>query len=283
MPLLTIARLTLHEAARKRLVLAVFILSALVMGFTAWGLSRLPASTGNNGQPLSHTETVLGEATFVILLAWMFSVVLAVGAAFLAAPTIAADVESGVVLAELPRPIRRADLLLGKWLGLATLVTAYAVVAGEAELYVIDAVIGYLPPHPILAVAYLIGQALVLLTVALLCSTRLSPMTGGIIAIVLYGIAWIAGFVAAAGSVFHNHGLQTAGAAIGLVVPTDTLWRGAVYNLEPAAILALSDGFQRQGPFFVPLPPTTANLIWVLCWTIAILALAVYSFNRRDL
>jgi ABC-type transport system involved in multi-copper enzyme maturation permease subunit len=213
----------------------------------------------------------------------MFSVVLAVGAAFLGAPAIAADVESGIVLAELPRPIRRADLILGKWLGLAALVVCYALVAGEAELYVIDAVLGYLPPHPFLAVCYLIGQALVLLTLAILCSTRLSPITGGIIAIVLFGLSWIAGLLGVLGSTFHSQGLQTAGTVFGLILPTDSLWRGAAYNLEPAALLALSNGFAREGPFYVPLPPTTATMIWILVWSAGALALAIHSFNRRDL
>ncbi|HWE63044.1 MAG TPA: ABC transporter permease subunit [Chloroflexota bacterium] len=283
MPLLIIARLTLHEAVRKRLVLAVFVLTVLAIAFTGWGLARFATVTDNQGQPLAHSELILSEATFVILLAWMFSVVLAAGAAFLAAPAVAGDIESGLVQAMLPRPIRRSDLLLGKWLGFTILLVAYAGVTGGATFAVINMVTGYLPPHPALAIAYLVGQSIILLTLSLLCSTRLPPMTGGIVAIVLFGMAWIAGIVTVLGTTFHNQAITTAGTAVGLVLPTDSLWRGAVYSLEPAVVLALRTGVERQGPFYVPLAPTPANLLWALFWALAVLALATFSFRSRDL
>ena len=53
---------------------------------------------------------------------FMFSFVLALGAAFVGAPSIHNDVESGVMLAILPRPVRRSEVVLGKWLGLALLI-----------------------------------------------------------------------------------------------------------------------------------------------------------------
>ena len=63
----------------------------------------------------------------------MFSFVLAMTAAFLGAPAIAADLESGVAQAMLARPIRRADLVVGRWLGLAAVVVAYAVAVRAAR------------------------------------------------------------------------------------------------------------------------------------------------------
>lgn len=283
MPLLIIARLTLHEAARRRLVLAVFLLTALIVSFTAWGFSRIPTLTDSGGHPLAAAERTVSEVSLLILIAWMFSVVLAMGAAFLAAPAIAGDIESGLVLAMLPRPIRRGDLLLGKWLGLAALLMAYTAAAAALELGVIQLVCGYAPPHALAAVCCLIGESLVVLSLAMLASTRLASITGGTVVIVLFGISWIAGVVATLGVAFDNRTLTTVGTAIGLVVPTDSLWRGAVYNLEPAAMAALASGFARQGPFFVTGPPSIANLLWALGWMIAVLAVAVWSFGRRDL
>ena len=117
MPLLIIARLTLREAARRRLLLAVVLLTLLVVGLTGWGFSTTSSGSAN-GQQLTRSEILTTDATVLILIAYMFSVVLALGAAFLAAPSVAADIESGLLLAILPRPIRRSDVLLGKWLGL---------------------------------------------------------------------------------------------------------------------------------------------------------------------
>ena len=113
MPLLVIARLTLREAARRRLLHAVAILTVLVIGLTGWGISRITTFHDSNGQPLPHSEVMATTAGLVILLAYMFSFVLAIGAAFLAAPAIAGDVDSGLVLALLPRPLRRSEFVAG--------------------------------------------------------------------------------------------------------------------------------------------------------------------------
>ena len=79
----------------------------------------------------------------------------------------------------LARPIRRADLVLGRWLGLVVVVAVYAVASGLLEIAAIGFVTGYAPPHPWLAVAYLAAQAVVLLTFALLLSTRLPSIAAG--------------------------------------------------------------------------------------------------------
>ena len=283
-PLLIIARLTLREAARRRLLLAVAILTIIVVGLTGWGFSKLATVPDASGQLPSAAELRISAAGFVILIAYMFSVVLAAGAAFLAAPAIAADVENGLLLAILPRPLRRSDLVLGRWLGLVILVVAYTATAAALEFTAVRLTTGYTPPRPVEAVACLAGQSIVLLTLALLASSRLAPITGGIIALVLFGLAWIAGIVEALGLTFHNSGLSNGGAVFGLLLPTDGLWRGAVYNLEPAVMAAIGGEWARGGnPFAVTEPPTTAYLVWVVGWIAAALGLAIFSFGRRDL
>ncbi len=221
-------------------------------------------------------------AGLVIVVAYMFSFVLAVGAAFLAAPAIAADVESGLVLALLPRPIRRSDFVLGRWLGLAALLGSYAALASALELLAVRVTTGYVPPHAVLAVLFIVGEGLVVLTLALLLSTRLSPMTGGIIALVLFGVAWIAGFVQVIGSSFDNTGIVSSTTVVSLLLPSDGLWRGALYNLEPAALIAVSSGAGNT-PFAVTAPPTTPYIVWAVAWVAVILAFAVRRFSRRDL
>lgn len=283
MPLLTIARLTLREAARRRLLLAVAILTVLVIGLTGWGFSKLATLTDKSGRPFPHIDTVLNEAVFTLLVAYMFSFVLAVSAAFLAAPAIGADVESGLVLAMLPRPIRRSDFVLGKWLGLSTLLVLYTLCSCGCELLVIRAVTGYAPPHPVVAIFFLAGQGLVLLTLSLLASTRLAPMTCGIVAVILFGLAWFSGIVQTLGAAFNNAAITNSTTVISLLLPTDGLWRGAAYYLEPTAIVAMGSDLSRTTPFATLAPPTTPYLIWAVAWVLAILGLATWRFSRRDL
>lgn len=285
MTILTIARLTLKEASRRRLLLTVAILTAVMVVFTGWGFSRLMTVTCD-GQPCPPTEIKTATAFLLILVAYMFNVILAMGSVFIAAPSIAGEIETGLMLAILPRPIRRAEIVLGKWLGLSILIVAYTVITGVLEFLAIKLVTDYSPPHPIEALAYLAGEGILLLTLALLISTRLAPMAGGVIAVVVFGMAWIAGIAESIGIAFQNTVLVNAGVVMSLLLPTDALWRGTIYYLEPIAFLAVGSQAGRAmsgNPFFVSGPPPIAYIAWAGGWIIVVLGLAVLSFNKRDL
>ena len=118
MPLLTIALLTLRETIRRKVLLAAVIFTPLIVAASGWGFAKMGGLTDSSGQREAASVIALNEAIFVILLGFMFSVVLALGATFLAAASISGDVESGLFLSILPRPIRRAEIVLGKWLGI---------------------------------------------------------------------------------------------------------------------------------------------------------------------
>src|SRR5256885_12345305 len=111
---LTTAQLTILEASRRKLLLALGVLTILVIVLSSWGFSRLPTMNG-----VTPAEVRVAASQLTILVAFMFSGVLALGATLVAAPSIASDIESGIALAILPRPIRRSEVLIGKWLGLA--------------------------------------------------------------------------------------------------------------------------------------------------------------------
>ena len=75
-------------------------------------------------------EIRIGVSQVLILIAFMFSFVLAMTAAFIGAPAIGGELESGVAQAILARPLRRSDVLLGRWLGSAVVVVGYTVASG---------------------------------------------------------------------------------------------------------------------------------------------------------
>lgn len=287
MAVLTIARLTLREVSRRRLLLAVALLTIALAALSDWGFHRLlDLCHEGPGQSCSPAELKVIAATLLILLGFMFSFILALGAAFVAAPSISNDVESGIVLAMLPRPIRRSDVVLGKWLGLAILLALYAGIACSLEFVLAGFTMNYVPPHPVTAITFLVGEAIVVLTLTLLASTRLPSMTGGIIVLILFGMAWMGGIVGSIGAAFHSSAIENVGTISSLLMPTDGLWRGAIYNLEPVALVALGNAGPRAArgnPFFVSAPPTTAYLLWSVGWAVVMLGLAAWSFRRREL
>jgi ABC-type transport system involved in multi-copper enzyme maturation permease subunit len=282
---LVIARITLQEAARRRLILAIFLLTIVVVALTGFGFARLNTLTCD-GAPCPSLEIRLVAAILLILVVYMFDSVIAVGSSFVASPAVASDIESGVLQAVLPRPIRRADVILGKWLGLAALIAVYAAFAYFLQFAAVWLAVRYLPPQPVAAVLFITGQGVVLMTLTLLFSTRLSPITGGIIAVIVFGVAWLAGITQAVGVAFENAVLTNVGTVISLMLPTDALWRNAIFNLQPQVAASFADGtnpFLAGNPFFVASAPPFAYVLWAVGWTIAVLSLAIYSFNKRDL
>ena len=278
----TIARLSLLEALRRRLLWALIGLTVLLVVVTAWAFQRLLEAS-----PLPPDETTLAVSQLLILVAFMFSFVLAMTAVFIGSPAIAGDVESGEALAVLARPIRRADVVLGRWVGFGIVVVAYAVLAGLGEIGAVALTTGYLPPHPLLAAGYVALEGLVLLTLAVLLSTRLGVITGGAIAVVLYGINWVMGVVGAAGAILGNDAIRTAGTISRIVMPTDVAWRGAIASLEPPAALLSSLGRTSVifaiNPFYAAASPPLDQLAYTVVWIVVGLALAIVLFSRREL
>ena len=279
-----VARQVVNEAARRRLLLALLLLTLVVIALTVWGVSRI-ADLRDDGQPLSVAQQRTIVSQLLILVMFMFSWALSLAAVFIAAPAISGEIESGVALAILARPISRAEYVLGKWLGLVALVVAYGVGAAVVELVAVQAVSGYAPPHPLEFLGFVLGEGIVILTFALMLSTRLAGMVGGVIAAILFGIAWMGGIVGGLGAAFNNTTISNVGTLTKLILPTDGLWRGAVWSLEPSIVIAAQSQLgpaSAANPFFAAEPPPAAYIVWAIAWIAAMLALAIWSFRSRE-
>jgi len=191
-----------------------------------------------------------------------------------------------VLLAIVARPIRRADIVLGKWLGLSAIVLGYSLASGLLETAVVRWTTGYGPPDPLAASLYLGAQAIVLLTVALLFSTRLPAIAGGAVAVVLFGVSWMTGVLASVATALGLDEVASTMDATRFIVPLDGLWRGTIFALEPSAALVILSGggpdVQAQGPFHALSGPEPTFLLYVAIWLAVVLGVAVFSFSRRE-
>jgi hypothetical protein len=123
------------------------------------------------------------------------------------------------------------------------------------------------------------------LTLALAFSTRFAGMVGGVIAAIVFGIAWMGGIVGGVGAAFGNETITHVGTATKLILPTDGLWRGAVWSLEPAVVVAAQSTLgpaAAANPFFAAEPPPAAYVAWSILWIAAVLGVAIWSFRRRE-
>jgi ABC-type transport system involved in multi-copper enzyme maturation permease subunit len=280
-----IARLTVKELVRRRVVWVLAILTVISVALVGWGLDRIVGLARENGSDALEIE--IGVSQVLILIAFMFSFVLAMTAAFVGAPAIGGDLESGVAYAVLARPLRRADLLLGRWLGSAFVVAAYAGASGLLAIAVTAFVTGYWPPDPPLAVAFLVGEALVLLTLTLALGSVLPSIAAGAIAVVGFGLGWMAGVMAGVGVALGVAALTPIAEASRWLLPTDGLWRGVIYGLEPSLVALIAAGrapnLVNANPFYAATPPPLPFVIWSIVWMALVLGAATWWFDRRDL
>ncbi len=275
-----ISRLTLKELLRRRLVHALLGLTVVVLALTGWGFSKIP-HLHLGGQLLTAGEVQLASAQLLLLVMFMFSFVLALSCSFVAAPAIAGDLESGVAQALLARPVRRSQHLLGRWVGLVAGTAVYAVGSTTAIFLLVSWTTGYLPRQIGSAEAAVVAEGVCLLTFALVLSTRLSTITTAVISVMAFGTMWLGGVAGAFGQAFHNRAFADLGVVTHFLLPTDGMWRAAVFAIEPlssqaAARHGLGSTFQVSGG------PSPAYLAYVALWVGSVLVVAVLSFSRRE-
>jgi ABC-type transport system involved in multi-copper enzyme maturation permease subunit len=280
--ILIVARLTLAEAVRRRLLWSLVVLTIALVAATGWLFDKAAEMTAIEA---GLQQMVLSQ--LLIMAAFMFSFVLTMTAAFAAAPAIGPEIESGMLLAVLARPIRRSEVLLGRWLGLAFVVILYALAAGYLELAAVALLTGYLPVDPLAAPVWLALESLVLLTLALVIGTRITPVAAGSVAVVGFGLAWMVGIAGGIGDVLNVDALRAAGTAGRLMLPTDVFWRGAMYSLRPPdevlAIAGPTAEVYTVSPFFAGSPPPFAWLAWCAIWLAGTLAVGALLLRRREL
>jgi ABC-type transport system involved in multi-copper enzyme maturation permease subunit len=279
--IITIASLTMREAVRRRLVAAFAVISVLLVSLSGWGFYRLSHGTG-----LTSGESGLALPQAVVLFMFMFSFVVALSASAVASLSVSSEIDSGVLQAVVARPVRRSDVLLGKWLGLVGLLAAYTAIVSGLLVAVVYVTSGFVAPDPVASAAFVLAEGVVLLTLVLLLSTRLSALAAGVIGVALFGMGWLAGVAGSLGAAFNIRAMHTASEISQYLLPTDGLWHGAMHYLEPTSFLAqqFAQSPVSQGdPFLAVAGPSWSYLTWVAIWLVIVLILGLVSFERREL
>lgn len=278
-----IASLTFRETLRRRALLAAIVLT---LGFLAlYGYGSYYAF-----QDLAKSDSLTGEmrtiATGEILLAGLFGVanIGALLAIFVAAGTIATEVEEGLLHAIIPRPLHRWEVVIGKWLGFALMVSLYVVVTGLATSLIIYWLTGYIAAQLPLGLLLIALKALLLLSLAMLFSTFLPALATGIVTFILYAVSNVAGMVEQLGYLIKNQTMINIGIISSLLVPSDSLWKMAASLIQPPmAPGLLSTIRQAMGPFSVANPPSAWMGLYALVYITLAMVGALLVFNRRDL
>ena len=192
--------------------------------------------------------------------------------------------EETQLLAVLPRPLARAEWLFGKWLANALVQAIYV---GLVILGIALIVRGLFPHFHIsflgIAKVWLLFslESWVLSSFTILLSVLLPPIASGIIVSSLFFIAFLGGVVEQIYSLSSKLpvGLEYAGIITSLIMPSDGLYRRALFELNGQAQSVLQSSL---GPFGTSIPPSNLFIAYAAFYGIVCLFLAIWRFHRKS-
>ena len=291
MKLLLITRFTIQEALRKRLFLAVIVLSALIIIAYSFLLHAALGSLNTNRSSISPQLVILSAGIIVtVLVAWLVYLLSSLLSILLTAGSISGEVEAGTFSVIVPKPLHRSDIIIGKWLGNVTILgffTALLFLAFQTVTYIQT---GYWPSQMLNALGTLELGIIVLVGITTLGSACVPTIVNGAIALILFISAPLAAIiqfiVTAVNDNTPNATMQNVTTVINLLVPTDALWHGTSYYLLPSSTLFAALGISTRtfdSPFTSGTPIAPALVVWAICYSLVLPALAALRFQHRDL
>ncbi len=279
--ILTIANLTFREAIRRRIVLAALILGAAFLILYGVGFHFIQQQFNEpNFRGNLPSQAIRNQAYNIFLLAGMYVVnflCIAI-AALITADSLAGEIQSGTIQAVITKPIRRGEVVLGKWLGHAALLAFYLLLLGGGVELIVWLSSGYATPNWLGGLALLYFNCLIIMTLTLAFSSTLSTLATGGAVFGAFGLAFIGGWVERIGSFLNNQTATNLGILSSLILPSDAIWSKASSVMSSPLI-----NLAGVNPFTSGSEPSPLMLAYAGLYLLAALGIAVRQFGNRDL
>jgi len=275
--LLWIVQLTVFEARRRRVLVATLACGAVFLVAFAIGLHFVHQNLIARANA-SVLEQRLVQTFF--LMAGMYGVnfLTVLTAVLLPVDTLSGEIGSGVMQCVAAKPIRRSEIVLGKWLGHALVLTVYLAFLTAGLLTIGRLTTGFLLSGLSTALPLLWLEGLVFLSLSIAFGARFSTITNGILVFGLYGLAFVGNWTEQIGAMTGNDAARTVGTVTSLIMPTEALWQLAAWHMQPPLMREV-----QLTPFS---PASVANgnmVVWAVAYVAVALGSAVGTFRRRDL
>ena len=282
-PIFILARMTFVQAVRRRIVLTGLLLGICFLivfsiGFHMINTGNIASLAPGGGKGIQHIIDT--EKSSGLFLAGLYAVTfLGIAmAALLGADTLAGEINSGTIQVIVTKPIRRSDVVLGKWLGFAGLLGLYLLLLAGGTTLSILVQSGYVAPHLFAGLGLIYMESLLIMTVAMACSSQFSALATGGIVFGLYGLAFIGGWIEQIGAVLNSPTAVQVGILTSLIIPSESLWRRAAYEMQSPI-----SGLLGISPFGATSVPSLFMVVYALLYLLAVLALTIRIFQKRDL
>jgi Cu-processing system permease protein len=278
---LIISRLTFFEASRRKVLWAALLLGVLFLIVFGLGFhfAQLDIQASLHRQARMSRLATYQMYNFLAL-AGLYAVnFLTIAMSILTSvDTLSGEVASGTIQTLVTKPIRRWEIVVGKWLGLGSMLTLYLLLMAGGTVGAVYVTAGYIVPNALQGVFLLWLNAMLLLSVSLWGGSFLSTLANGVVAFGLFGIAFVGGWVEHVGAFLSNRVAINIGIVSSLMIPSEALWRRAAHLMQSPLVTAMG-----VSPFTSSSVPSPLLVWYALLYTAAMLALAVHQFDRRDL
>lgn len=272
----TFIELTIREAQRRKILWVGLLMGLGFLTLFGLGFHYIMVEMEGNAGPV-EARTIIG----VLLTAGLYSVniLVVLMAVLISVTAVSGEIDSHTIDALVTKPVRRWEIILGKWLGFAILLTVYIFLLAGGLMLIVYFRAGFLMENILAGLTMMILQSFVILSITILGGTRLSTLANGVLAFMLFGIAFLGGWIEQIGALFENETAVNIGIVTSLIMPTEILWKKAITLFQPqfatSAFLA--------GPFAVTSQPSDIMIGYAMCYLVILLLLALYSFSTRDL
>ena len=273
-----IARLTFLEARQRRLLWIVALLGLALLCLFAVGFYFMYRDFTRHGGSNASQGFYQITSGFVIIGLYVVNFLSVMLTIVISVDTLAGEIASGTIHTIVTKPLRRWEVVLGKWLGLAGMLSIFVASMSAGIMAISWLIARYVPPNPVQGSALMIAGMMVVLTLSVLGSTRLSTLANGIVVLMLYGLAFIAGWIEQIGAFTRNATAVNIGIMVSLFMPSEAMWKRAAYFMQPA--------FSRElgiTPFSSASAPSAAMVVYTAIYIVVALTAALRLFQKRDL
>jgi len=274
----TIARLTFREAARRWIVWVALAFGLLFLVVFSIGFNEIHKDISRNQSQLLTLQRA--EMYNFMLMAGLYAVnfLTVMMAVLTSVDTVSGEIASGTIHTLVTKPLRRWEVLLGKWTGFALMLLLYLALMAGGVMLIVYAISGYTAPNALRGLGLMALNTLLLLSVSFMGGAALSTLANGVLVFGLYGVAFIGGWIEQFGSFTGNSTAVNIGIICSLILPGESLWRRAAFEMQSPLVAAL--GFS---PFTSSSIPSPIMVFYALVYTIAAVAIALHRFQHRDL
>jgi len=270
-----IARLTFREAARRWVLWVALGLGVLFLIIYAIGLSEMSKDIQT-----TRSSLLAAEMNNFFLLAGMYVVnfLASIMTVLTSVDTLSGEIASGTIHTMVSKPVRRWEILLGKWLGFAGMLSLYLLLMAGGVAGVGYLVSGYLLPNLLQGWSLMWLSIMVLLGLSLLGGTVLSTLANGVFVFGLFGVAFMGGWIEQFGAFLNNQGAVNVGIITSLILPSEAMWRRAAFEMQSPLV-----GVFGVSPFSSNSSPSLFMVAYAALYALGVLWLAMHRFGRRDL